>query len=102
MVNTYSMVSAKPVTKPPHGPIAALANEYAPPVCGIAADISPIENSMPKYMTTIRIEAMARPPHPAAPMPKFQPEKSPEMTAAMPMPHSPQKPAVRLSCRFSK
>ncbi|MGZ8815662.1 MAG: hypothetical protein ACXWZI_17220 [Mycobacterium sp.] len=48
------------------------------------------------------IDAIAKPPQPASPMPKFQPEKSPEMTAAMPMPQSPQKPAVRFSCRFSK
>ena len=71
-------------------------------MCGIAADISPMENSMPKYMTMMTIEAMPSPPQPASPMPKFQPEKSPEMTAATPMPHSPQKPAVRSSVRFSK
>lgn len=53
-------------------------------------------------MTMMTIDAIASPPHPASPMPKFQPEKSPEMTAAMPIPQMPQKPAVRLSCRFSK
>ena len=42
------------------------------------------------------------PPKPAKPMPKFQPEKSPEMTAATPSPQSPQKPAVRVSPRLSK
>ena len=47
VVATYSMVSARPVTSPPHGPIADRANEYAPPVCGIAAAISPIEKIMP-------------------------------------------------------
>jgi hypothetical protein len=39
-VMTYSMFSASPVMKPPHGPIADRANEYAPPVCGSAGDIS--------------------------------------------------------------
>ena len=39
-VTTYSMFSARPVMKPPHGPIADLPNEYAPPVCGSAGDIS--------------------------------------------------------------
>ena len=71
-------------------------------MCGIAADISPIEKSIPKYMTTMTRLAMSRPPQPASPMPKFHPEKSPEMTAATPMPHSPQNPALRLSWRFSK
>ena len=47
VVATYSIVSAAPVTRPPHGPIADRANEYAPPVCGIAAAISPIEKIMP-------------------------------------------------------
>src|SRR6478672_11202246 len=96
-VITYSMFSAKPVTNPPHGPIAERANEYAPPVCGSAADISPIENSMPKYMTTMMSEATSRPPQPAEPMPKFQPEKSPEMTAATPRPQRPQNRAERFS-----
>ncbi len=39
-VITYSMFSARPVVNPPQGPIADLANEYAPPVCGSAGDIS--------------------------------------------------------------
>ncbi len=42
------------------------------------------------------------PPNPAKPMPKFQPEKSPEMTAATARPHRPQTPAERFSVRFSK
>ncbi len=42
-VMTYSMFSASPVLKPPHGPIADRANEYAPPVCGSAGAISAIE-----------------------------------------------------------
>ena len=88
--------------KPPHGPIAARANEYAPPVCGIAADISPIENSIVKYMTMTISVAMAMPPNPAVSVPRFQPENSPEMTAATPMPQMPQNPAERFSFRFSK
>ena len=71
-------------------------------MCGIAADISPIEKSIPKYMTTMTTLAISMPPQPASPIPKFQPEKSPEMTAATPMPHSPQKPAERCSCLLSK
>jgi len=39
-VMTYSMFSARPVMNPPQGPIADRANEYAPPVCGSAGDIS--------------------------------------------------------------
>jgi hypothetical protein len=42
-VITYSMFSASPVRKPPQGPIADLANEYAPPVCGNAEDISAMQ-----------------------------------------------------------
>jgi hypothetical protein len=42
-VITYSIVSATPVVKPPQGPMADLAKEYAPPVCGRAGDISAIE-----------------------------------------------------------
>src|SRR3954454_4333630 len=93
VVMTYSTVSARPVTKPPQGPIAARANEYAPPVCGIAADISPMENSIPKYMTVTRTAPITNPPQPTLSMQKFHPEKSPEITAAIPMPHSPQNPA---------
>ena len=37
------MFSARPVTKPPHGPMAERPKEYAPPVCGSAAVISAIE-----------------------------------------------------------
>jgi hypothetical protein len=39
-VRMYSMLSASPVTMPPHGPMALRANEYAAPVCGSAGDIS--------------------------------------------------------------
>ena len=45
---------------------------------------------------------MSMPPNPAMSMPKFQPEKSPEITAATARPHSPQTPALRLRLRFSK
>jgi len=45
---------------------------------------------------------MSIPPKPAKSIPKFQPEKSPEMTAATARPHSPQTPADRFSERFSK
>ena len=88
VVKTYSMVSANPVTNPPHGPIAARANEYAPPVCGKAGDISARLKIRPRYMMAIMMAAMNRPPQPPAPMPKFQPEKWPEMTAPTPRAHS--------------
>ena len=52
-------------------------------------------------MTTRIAKAMSMPPKPAKSMPKFQPEKSPEMTAATARPQSPQTPAVRVSLRFS-
>ena len=42
VVATYAMVSPTPVMNPPQGPIAARPNEYAPPVCGMAAAISPM------------------------------------------------------------
>jgi hypothetical protein len=42
-VTTYSIVSATPVVNPPHGPSAVRENEYAPPGCGHAGDISEIE-----------------------------------------------------------
>ena len=50
-------------------------------------------------MTTV---AMNMPPQPASPMPRFHPEKSPEMTAATPSAQSDQAPAWRLRPRFSK
>ena len=53
-------------------------------------------------MTTRMAKAMSMPPKPAKSMPKFQPEKSPEMTAATARPQRPQTPAERLSLRFSK
>ena len=57
---------------------------------------------MVKYMTMTMSVPMKRAPHPVVPMPTFQPEKSPEMTAAMPIPQSPQKPALRRRVRLSK
>ncbi len=101
-MTTYSIDSASPVMTPPHGPSAARAKEYAPPVCGIAALISPIEKNIVKYMTMTITVAIAIPPKPASAVPRFQPENSPEMTAATPMPQMPQKPAVRFRVRFSK
>jgi hypothetical protein len=53
-------------------------------------------------MTMSSAKAMSMPPNPAKSMPKFQPEKSPEMTAATARPQSPQIPADLLSVRFSK
>src|SRR5918999_2870621 len=52
-------------------------------------------------MTVITRVATSSPPNPYA-RPKFQPKKSPEMTAATPSAHSDQTPACRLSRRFSK
>ncbi len=46
-VMTYSMFSARPVMNPPQGPKAERANEYAPPVCGSAGDISAMLNTRP-------------------------------------------------------
>ena len=101
-VMMYSMLSARPVMKPPHGPIALRANEYAPPVCGSAGDISARLKIRPRYMIAMMIAAMNRPPQPPAPMPKFQPEKWPEITAPTPSAHSDQTRAWRRSPRFSK
>jgi hypothetical protein len=82
--------------------MADRANEYAPPVCGSAADISPMLAIIVTYISVTITVAMRKPPQPAPPMPKFQPEKSPEMTAATPSPQSPQNPAARVSPRLSK
>src|SRR5215207_8714937 len=53
-------------------------------------------------MTTRIAKAISMPPKPAKSMPKFQPEKSPEMTAATARPQRPQTPALRVSLRLSK
>ena len=49
-------------------------------------------------MTVMMIVATSRPPKPQA-RPKFQPKKSPEMTAATPRAQSDQTPAWRRSLR---
>ena len=59
---TYSMVSARPVKKPPHGPMAARAKEYAPPVCGMADAISLMELSISTYMRYTTMAATSMPP----------------------------------------
>ena len=71
-------------------------------MCGIADAISPIEKIIVKNITVMRRVPISIAPQPVVPSPTFQPEKSPEMTAAMPSPHRPQTPALRLSWRFSK
>ena len=63
-VRMYSMFSAKPVMYPPQGPMAVRANEYAPPVCGNAGDISAMEKHSPPYITVIIARAMNMPPVP--------------------------------------
>jgi len=52
-------------------------------------------------MTVMTTVAISRPPKPYA-SPKFQPKKSPEMTAATPSAHSDHTRACRRSLRFSK
>jgi hypothetical protein len=52
-------------------------------------------------MTVMKSVATSSPPKPYA-RPKFQPKKSPEMTAATPRAQSDQTPACRRSVRFSK
>jgi hypothetical protein len=52
-------------------------------------------------MIVTTIVATSRPPNPYA-RPKFQPKKSPEMTAATPRAHSDHTPAWRRRRRFSK
>src|SRR5262245_22763799 len=101
-VITYSMLSARPVTKPPHGPIVLRANEYAPPVCGSAGDISASEKHSPKYIAATISDAMNKPPQPAEARPRFQPENWPEITAPTPSAHSDQSRAWRFRPRFSK
>jgi hypothetical protein len=68
----------------------------------MAADISLMLAIMARYIAVTTTQARANPPQPAPAMPEFQPEKSPEMTAATPIPHSPQKPAERVRPRLSK
>jgi hypothetical protein len=44
-------------------------------------------------MNAMTMVAISMPPQPAFPMPKFQPEKSPEITAATPRPQIEAAPA---------
>jgi hypothetical protein len=76
----YSMRTAMPVAKPPSGPRARRANPYPAPAVGSVEDISARPNTMHVYMMPMRMKAMSRPPHPPSASPRFQPEKSPEMT----------------------
>ena len=71
---------AKPVKYPPAGPITCLAKLYPPPAAGIAADISAKDSTKQIYIIAIKTAAIAKPPHPASAIPKFQPAKSPEIT----------------------
>src|SRR5690606_33162474 len=67
-----------------------------------AGDISARLKIRPRYMMAMMIAAKNKPPHPPAPMPRFHPEKCPEMTAPTPSAHSDQTRAYRLRPRFSK
>jgi len=78
------------------------AKEYAPPVCGNAGDISAIEKQSPKYIAVMTMRAMSMPENPPAVRPKFQPKKSPEMTAATPRAQRCNTRAWRRRVRFSK
>ncbi len=69
----YSIDSASPVTMPPHGPMALLANEYAAPVCGNAGDISASENTSPQYIAAMMNSAESIAPKPFS-SPRFHPE----------------------------
>ena len=51
-------------------------------------------------MMAMMMAAMNRPPQPPAPMPKFQPEKWPEITAPTPSAHSDHTRAWRFRPRF--
>jgi hypothetical protein len=53
-------------------------------------------------MMPMMIAAKNSPPQPPAPMPKFQPEKCPEITAPTPSAHSDQTRAWRRSWRLAK
>ncbi len=72
-VRMYSMLSASPVTMPPHGPMALRANEYAAPVCGSAGDISARLKMRPQYIAAMMNSAISIAPKPLA-SPRFQPE----------------------------
>lgn len=53
-------------------------------------------------MIVITPVAISSPPNPPSNSPKFQPKKSPEMTAATPRAHNDQAPACRRRPRWSK
>ena len=63
-VKMYSIFSASPVTYPAHGPMEVRANEYAPPVCGSAGDISAMEKHKPAYITVMMASAASIPQNP--------------------------------------
>src|SRR5947209_83425 len=92
----YSMFSAIPVMYPHHGPSAVRAKEYAPPACGMAGDISARLQHRHAYRTVITQRASRRPPKPPDTRPKFQPKKSPEITAPTPSAQRWNTPAWRL------
>ena len=57
---------------------------------------------MPTYMAATMAVAIAMPPNPPTPSPKFHPKKSPDMTAPTPSAHSDPAPAYRRSPRRAK
>jgi hypothetical protein len=59
-----------------------------PPAWGNAGDMSAMEKHSPRYMAVIAMTASSMPPKPPEASPKFQPKKSPEMTAPTPMAQS--------------
>ena len=65
-------------------------------------DISAMLWQSPMYMIVMNTVAIASPPNPPVNRPRFQPKKSPEMTAATPSAQSDQTPAWRLSPRCWK
>ena len=69
---------------------------------GSAGLISAMLKQSPAYISVITAVAISRPPKPPAARPKFQPKKSPEMTAPTPSAHSDQTRAWRRRRRTSK
>ena len=67
-----------------------------------AGDISARQKHRQTYMMPITMAAKNNPPQPPAPMPKFQPEKCPEMTAPTPNAHSDQTRACLRNWRLAK
>jgi hypothetical protein len=98
----YSISTAVPVRKPPHGPSARRPKPYPPPAVEIVDASSASEKIMQVYIVAIRATAISMPPHPPSARPKFQPAKSPETTYATPSPASRTQPAAPCwSWRFS-